>query len=135
MSRGELMSRAVWSAERDRNIKLAARHHEHVGRVVHDLVEGNKRKAPGHELDDRPKPGHGRADAKAGKTVFADRRIDDSSRSETFEQTLAHFVSALIFRDFLAHQKNIRVARQLFGKRFVESLTISDLPHDLSPLK
>src|SRR5439155_20771816 len=109
MSRAELVRGAVRSAECDRDIKLSARHREHVRRVVHYLVEGDKRETERHELDDRPEPDHGRADTQAGETVFADRRINDAFRTEALEQALTHFVSAVVFGDLFAHEKHIRI--------------------------
>ena len=101
------------------------------GALFDHLIECDKRKTKCHELDDRPQTDHGRADAKTGKAVFADRRIDDSFRTKPFEQTLADFVSAVVFRDFFAHQKHVRVALQFFRERLIQSLAISDLPHSV----
>src|SRR3989442_2513029 len=103
MRGAELVRRSVRSPKRNRNIELTTRHHEHVGRVVYDLIESHKRKTEGHEFDDRPQSDHGRADTESSKTIFTDRSIDDPFRSKPFEQPLAHFVSTLVFRDFLAH--------------------------------
>src|SRR5256885_1870178 len=103
MSRAELVRRPVWSPERDRNIKLAARHHEHVGRVVHDLIEGHEREAESHELDDRSQSNHGCADAESSETVLTNWRIDNTLRAKSFEQSLTHFIGAVVFRDFLPH--------------------------------
>src|ERR1700739_3470149 len=97
------MRGTIGSTESDRNIELPARHHEHVGCVVYDLIERHQRKAPGHELDDRSKPGHGGADSKPSESVFADRRVNDALRSEAFEQTLTDLVSTMIFGHFFAH--------------------------------
>ena len=129
MGRAELVRRAVRAAEGDRDVELAARHGEHVRRVVHDLVEGDERKAEGHELDDRPQPDHRRADAEAGEAIFADRRVDDALRAETLEQSLADFVGAVVFGDFFAHQEDIRVALDFFGERFVQRLAVGDFSH------
>ena len=129
MSRAELMCRAVWSAKRDRDIELPARHREHIRRVVHDLIECDQRKTERHEFDDRPQPDHGRADAQAGKSVLADWSVDDAFRPEALKQALAHLVSAVVFRDFFAHQKNVRIALQFFRERFIECLAISDFSH------
>ena len=129
------MRGAVRPAESDRNIELSARHHEHVGRVIDDLIERDERKTPSHELDNRSKPGHGRTDAETRKSIFADRRIDDPFRSKAFEQTLTDFVSAVVFGDLFAHQKNIWIALQFLCERFIESLTVSNFPHDFSRLK
>src|SRR5258707_14218498 len=109
MGRAKLVRGSIRSTERDRNIELPAGHHEHVGSVVHDLIESDQRKAPRHKLDDRPQSGHGRADSKARESVFADWCVDDAPGPKELKQTLAHFESAVIFRDFIAHQKSIRL--------------------------
>ena len=129
MRRAELMRRAVRSAKGDRDIKLPAGHREHVRGVVHDLIECHERKAERHEFDDRPQADHRRANSQAGKSVLADRSVDDPPRAEAIKQTLADFVGAMIFRDFLAHQENIRIALKFFRERFIECLTISDFSH------
>ena len=134
MGRGELMGRAVRPAKCDRDIKLSAGHHEHVGRVVHHLIECDEGKAERHEFDDRSQADHRRADPKAGETVFADWGVDDARGTKAFEQSLADFVSAVVFGHFLTHEENIRVALQFFRERFVECLTISDFSHALGRL-
>src|SRR5690349_10088178 len=130
MSGAELVGRPVWSTKCNRNIELAPRHHEHVGRIVYNLIEGDQRETKRHEFDDGSQSSHGRADSKTGESVFADWRIDNSLGSEAFQQSLADFVSAVIFRHLFAHQKNIRIALELFSERFIQGLTVSDFPHD-----
>src|SRR5205085_11154518 len=132
MGGAKLMRRTVRSAEGDRDVELPAGHREHVGSVVHHLIERDQRKTESHELDDRPQSDHGRAHSQPGKSIFADRRVDDSLRPETLEQSLAYFVSAVVFGDFLAHQENIRIALEFFGERFVERLAVGDFSHALS---
>ena len=112
MRGAKLVSRAVRSAKRDRDVELAARHGEHVRCVIHDLIKRNEGKTERHELDNRPQPNHGGADAQARKTVLANRGIDDALRSEAIEQALAHFVSAVVLRDFFAHEEDIWIALQ-----------------------
>src|SRR5207302_2921949 len=104
MGRAKLVRGSIRAAECNRDIELPARHREHVWRVVHDLIESDQRKAERHEFDDRTKSNHGRADSESGKSVFADRRVDNSSRSETIEQPLTDFVSAVVFSDLFAHE-------------------------------
>ena len=128
------MRRSVRPAKSDRNIKLPAGHGQHVRRVVHHLIERDQGKAERHELDDRPETDHRRADAHSGKSVLADRRIDHSIRTKTIEQTLADLVGAVIFRHFLAHQENVRIALQLFRQRFVQGLSVSDFAHVHGPI-
>src|SRR5437762_625769 len=134
VGRAELMRRPIWAAEGDWNVELAAGHRQHVGRIVDDLIESDQRETECHELDDRAQPHHSRTYAHSGETIFADRRVDDPSRPETLEQSLADFIGTLVFGDLLSHQKNIRIALQLLRERFVESLTIRDFSHGFVPL-
>src|SRR6266404_6676067 len=116
------MSWTIRSTKGDRDIKLTTRHGEHIRGVVHHLIERHKRKAERHELDDRPQSDHGRADAESGKTILADRRIDDPLRTEAFEQTLRNLVSTVVFRNLLAHKKDVGIALQFLGQRLVQRL-------------
>src|SRR4029077_15043729 len=97
-----------------------ARHREHIGRVVHDLIEGYEREAEGHELNDRPQADHRRADSEACESVLANWGVNDSPRSKALKQALADLVGALVFGDLFAHQKDIRVALEFFRERFIE---------------
>jgi hypothetical protein len=63
-------------AEHHRHRELAARHVEHLGGRVDDLVHRQQREVPGHELDDRAQAHHRRADAHAGEAQLGDRRVD-----------------------------------------------------------
>src|SRR5436309_8221840 len=133
MRGAQLMRRSVRSSKRDGNIELAARHREHVRRVVHHLIEGYERKAERHELNNRPQPDHRRADSEAGKPVLADWSINNPPRPKALKQALAHLVCALVFGDFLAHQENIWIPLEFFRERFIERLTISDFSHGFAP--
>src|SRR5436190_4866815 len=129
MRGSELMRRAVWSAEGDRYVELTAAHRQHIGRVVHHLIERDKREAKGHELDDRAQTYHGGTDSEPGKSILGDGRVDNSFWTEAFEQPLRDFVGTIVLRHFFAHEENIRIAFQFFRQRFVQSLPISDLAH------
>ena len=111
----ELMSWTIWSAKRDRNVELTAGHGEHVRGVVHNLIECNERKTERHELDDRPEPDHGRADTQPGETIFADRRVNDSRGTKSFEQSLRDLISAVVLRHLLAHEEDVWIALQFLG--------------------
>src|SRR3712207_4198465 len=50
-------------------------------------------------------------------------------RTKAIEQALAHFIGAVVLRDFLPHEEDVRVALQLLSKRFLERLAICDLAH------
>src|SRR6185369_7509878 len=131
MGRAELVGGSIRAAERDWDIELTTRHREHIWGVVHNLIKGDERKTERHELNDRPQADHRRSDAEAGKSIFTNRSIDNPARSKTLKQTVAYFVSALIFGNLFAHEKNVRITLKLLRERFVECLTISNFPHPL----
>ena len=133
MSGAELMRRPIRAAEGDRNIELPAGHREHVWGVVHNLIERNERKTERHELDYRPQPDHCRSHPQAGKSVLTNWRIDDPPRPKALKQIVAYFVSALVFGNLFAHEKNVRIALKLLRERFVECLAISNFPHGFAP--
>src|ERR1051325_6636130 len=135
MSGGKLMGRAIRSSKSDWNIELAAGHHEHVGRIVHYLIERDQRKAERHKLDDGPQSDHGRSNSQSRESIFANGRVDNSLRTEALQQTLADFVGSLIFGDFFAHKNNVRIAFEFFSQRFVEGLAIGDFSHFFAPSK
>src|SRR5205809_7244860 len=135
MRGAELMRGSVRTQECDGYIELAARHREHVGGVVHHLIEGYERKAERHKFNDRPQSDHRRADSEAGESVFADWSVNDPPWPKALKQALADLVCALIFGDLFAHQKNIRVPLEFFPKRFIERLAISDFSHVSSELE
>src|SRR4029077_20799942 len=68
----------------------------------------------------------------AGEAILANWCVDNASRAKAFKQTVADFVGTLVFSDFFAHQKNIRITLHFFRKRLVERLTICDFSHYLS---
>src|SRR5437773_264182 len=129
MRSAELMRWAIWSTKSDGDIKLPARHRVHIRGVVHDLIECHERKAERHKFNDRPQADHRRANSQAGKSVLADWSVDNAPWPKAFEQTMADLVGALVFSDFLAHQKNIRIPLQFFRERFIERLTICNFSH------
>src|SRR5215813_8456165 len=112
MRGSKLMRRAVRAAEGDRYVELTATHRQHIGRVVHHLVEGDEREAKSHELNDRAQSDHGGPNPESGKSIFGNGRVDNSFWPETFEQTLRDFVGTLVLRHLLAHEENIRIAFQ-----------------------
>src|SRR5438552_16531358 len=107
------MGRPVWSSKRDRDTELTTGHGEHVRGVVHHLIECHERKTKRHELDDRPEPDHGRADAQLGKTIFADRRVNDSLGTKSFEQSLRDLISTVVLRHLRAHGGNLWISLQI----------------------
>src|SRR5438132_11168581 len=112
VGRAKLMGWTIRPTERDRNVELAAAHRQHIGSVVHHLIKGDEQKTEGHEFDDWTQSNHGGTDTEPGKSIFRNWRVDDSLWAEAFEQALRHFVGAIVFRHFLAHEKNIRIPCQ-----------------------
>ena len=113
-------------------VELAARHVEHLGGGVDDLVEREQREVPRHELDDRAQADHRRADADAGEAELGDRRVDDAHLAEFLEQALGDLVRALVDADFLAHEEDAVVALHLFAQRLVERVAVGDDWHRVS---
>ncbi len=134
MRSAELVRWSVRSAKRDWDIKLPARHREHVWRVVHDLIKGDQRKAERHKFNNRSQTNHRCSHAETRESVFTDWGVYNAPWAEPLEQALAHFVSAIVFRDFFAHEKDIGVALKFLRERFVERLTIRNFSHGFVPL-
>src|SRR5581483_9795072 len=95
----------VGATKHDRAIELPARHLPELGRVVEDLVEGDRAEVPRHKLDDRAQADHGRTDAYPGEAAFRDGRIDDALDAELVQHALADLVGALVVADFFSHQE------------------------------
>src|SRR3712207_4838597 len=70
------------AAEGDRALELPARHLADLRGVVDQLIGGDQREVPGHELDDRPHAHHGGTDADPGEAALGDRRVDDPLLAE-----------------------------------------------------
>ncbi len=131
--RRDLLRCAVRPAEHDRHLDRAAAHLAKLRGVADDLVERDKGEVPRHELDDRTKPGHRRANADASKAGFRDRSIDHALFSEGREQALAHLVGALIVPNLFAHQEDALVSRHLLHHGFAKSFTITKRSHRPPP--
>ena len=125
----KLVRGSVRTTKYYRDIKLPARHRVHVRRVIDDLIERHQRKAERHKFNYWPQADHRCADAKTCKPVLADRSIDDSPWPKALKQPVADFVSALVFRDLFAHQKNIWITLEFLCERFIKGLTIRDFSH------
>ena len=78
------------------------------------MVDGLHRKVKGHEFDDWTKPAHCGACPNPCKAIFCNRRIDNAARAKFIEQALRDFVSALIFGNFLTHDKHAVIAAHFF---------------------
>jgi hypothetical protein len=54
--------------------------------------------------------------------MFGDRRIDDAARSEFLQQALRNLVGALVFGDFLTHDKDVVIGAHFFRHRVAKRL-------------
>jgi hypothetical protein len=75
VGRSELVPPAPGHANHHRHPHLAAEHVRDRGGVVDDLVHRQQGEVDGHDLDDRPQPSHGRADAHPDDRVLRDRGV------------------------------------------------------------
>ena len=119
----QVLGGATGASEHDGDPVLPAGHLVDLRRAVDDLVEGHQAEVPGHELDDRPQAGHGRADAQAREAALADRGVDDALGSELVEQALADLVGAVVVGDLLPHQEDGGVALHLLAQGPTEGLS------------
>src|SRR5882762_9041184 len=115
-----LKSRATGATKYDRNFELSARHVEHLGGGIYDLVGCQNRKVEGHEFYNRPQANHGCTNAKTCETKFGNRSVDDALVPKLVEQSFRYLVCTLICRNLFAHQKDVRVALQLFANCLIE---------------
>ncbi len=70
---------------------MAARHVVSFGRLVHHLIHGQGQEIAKHDIDNRTQPGHRRADTDSREACFGDGCVEDSLRSEFFDQTRENF--------------------------------------------
>src|SRR6267143_1404186 len=125
----ELQRRPIGAAEDDRQRDLAARHVQHLGGGIHDLVECEQGEVPGHELDDGPQPTHRRSHADARESQLRDWRVDDALRAELLQQSAAHLVGALIDAHLFAHQQDVGIALHLLAQRLIQCVSVSKGGH------
>ena len=63
------------------------------------------------------------------KAGFADRGIDDALVAEPLPQAFGHFVGAVVFGDFLAHDDDVFVALDFLGEGVAEGFAVGDQRH------
>ena len=116
-------------ADRDRHLRLAARHEAQLGRMVDDHVHRHRREVHQHDLGHRPHADHRRADGRADDGLLGDRRGAHARRAVLGRQALgdAHDAAFLLVGDVLAEQDHVRVQRHRFVQRHVDGLDGVDL--------
>jgi hypothetical protein len=124
-----LIGRAVRAAKDDGDFELPARHVEHLGGGVDNLIGGEDREIESHKLDHGAQAYHRRAHAETCEAEFRDRRINHALLAKLFQQPLRNFVRALISGHFFAEQKHVLIAVHLFAKRLIQSLANRDYSH------
>ena len=93
------------------------------------MVNRLHREVKSHELNDRAKTTHRRADPDSGKTVLGDRSINNPLWTEFIEQALGDLVGALILGDFFAHYEHPGIAAHFLGHRITQGFTDSGGSH------
>ena len=91
-----------------------------LGRLVHHLVHDQADEVAEHDVDDRPKPGHGRAHSKARKSRFRDGRIDHAIGAEFRGKTGEHLERGARFGDIFSQQEDARIAAHFLGDGFAD---------------
>jgi hypothetical protein len=123
--RAKLVAGATRSAHHHGNVELTARHVEHLGGAVHNLVKRQHGEIEGHHLHDRPQAGHGRAHAEAGKSQLRDGGVQHPHGPEFIQHAFADLVGTVVKAHFLAHQHDGFVAAHLLAHRLVQGFSIS----------
>ena len=104
---------AIGAPENNRAAHLPARHIMSFCRRVDQMIHCLHGEIKGHELDNRIKASHRRANAQSGEAVFRNRRIDHAGFGELLQQTLGDFVRALVLRYFFAHNEDVWIGPHL----------------------
>ena len=73
--RGRRMADADAASQQDGHLEPAAAHVLDLGDLIDDLAHGIEDEIGEHEVDDRPRAGHGGPAAQADETALADRRV------------------------------------------------------------
>jgi hypothetical protein len=82
-----------------------------------------------HDVDNRPHPGHRRADAKSTEARFGDRRVDDAVFAELVDQAGEYLEGGARFGDIFAHQDDARIAPHFLSDRFLDRVAERQLPN------
>ena len=98
--------------------------------IIDDLIVGNGRETPKHELDHGPQAKHRRSHSHADECRLADRGVHDTLVAKSFPKPSGYLVSAIILRDLLADEDDVGIAFDFLGKCLIESVAIFDKSHD-----
>jgi len=100
-------------ANRDRYACLTARHETQFGRVIDDLIHGDRHEIHEHDFRDRPIAHQGRADGRPEDGLFGDRRGTDACGAIFGRQSLrrGEHAAALCIGDILAEQNDALIRR------------------------
>ena len=109
MMRGRRVADADAAAEQDRHLEPAAAHVLDLGDLVDDLADGVEDEIGEHEVDHRPRAGHGRAAAEADESALADRRVAEPDRAVSVDKPGGCVEVAAALADPLAHHEDRRV--------------------------
>ena len=117
---GDACGDSIRPAEHNLATHLSARHVQGLRGGIDQLVNRLHGEVECHEFDDGLQTCECRADAKAGKSVLGDRRVDDAFGAEFLQQALRDLVRTLIFGDLLAHHEDVFVASHFLGHRVAQ---------------
>ena len=95
------------------------------GRLIDDLVEGDRRKIRELHFDDRPHAFDGRADRQADHGIFANWRVEDPA-GKLLRQILGRLERAAKAADILTVNKHTRIFRQGAGLGFTNGVQVSN---------
>src|SRR5262249_54874383 len=114
---GQLAAAAARRADDQWTAGLATEHVVDLGGVVDDLVHRQQAEVDRHDLHDRPRAGHRRADRRADEALLGDRRVAHALLAELLQQALGDAVGPVEHPDLLAQDEHPVIAGQLLAQR------------------
>jgi hypothetical protein len=120
---------AALGADGQRHLQLPAGHVPVLGRLVDDLLRGERQEVLVHDLHDGAHALHRGPDAGADDADLGDRRVADALRAELVEQALRDAHRPAHLGDVLAHDEDVVVLAHRGRKCVADRFSVAQLGH------
>ena len=111
------------------HVHLAAEHEAQLGRLVDDLLHGQRGEVRELEFQHRPAAGECRTDRHTGLAEFGNRRVHHPVFAIAVHEIARHLEGATIDADVLAHQEDRGIGIHRLGERFLDRLRVGQFAH------
>ena len=130
--RGSQLARlAIGAAEHDGAAELATAHLQHFAGVVDDLVAGEHREIPRHELHDGTQTVHGRSDCDGAESKLADGGVHHPLRAKLVEHAFGCLVGPIVFSHFLTEKEDPVIPAHFFAHGLAHGLAELNRTHSV----